>query len=602
MIERSQGSRVVQRMLFTATLAVILTVLVSASVAGPALAKDWDITQVRISAEVRPDGSMAVVEERTISFSGSFSWMEQWISETVDAGVSAPEPPEVHGVSVADSKQGAYNQANFYGVTQSPGSYAVARDGSTVRIKWSYRAYDEEKTFIISYIVDNAVIVHNDVAELYWQFIGDQWETANENVTVSIMLPAGAGEEDIKVWAHGPLTGNAAIVGDGVRLGVPSVSPGTYVEARVLFSPGLVPGSGNLTGVERLEGIMAEEAQWAEAANRARLVARLTWLGAVLLAVATAALAYWVQSRYGREFRPSFEGDYYRELPAGYSPAELGRLWRFDVTKAEDIVATILDLARRGYLSIREVELEDRGGFLANLLGKGAGVKDYIFELDQEKDWTGLAPHEGRLMEFIFREVSGGFPEVSFAGMTAFIKANASTFRSFYSSFEGKLGQLAREQGFFDDDAKTGQLILGVLGTLYLLVGFGGLAAGQVLGLVLGVTLVVLGFGVVLVGAFIRRRSREGAEQFAKWKAFRRFLTDFSNLDIAEVPALILWEHYLVYAVTLGVAEKVIDQIKVVYPEALATGTTVAAFSWLRGAHGAAAIGSLNSTLNSVTQ
>lgn len=28
-----------------------------------------------------------------------------------------------------------------------------------------------------------------------------------------------------------------------------------------------------------------------------------------------------------------------------------------------------------------------------------------------------------------------------------------------------------------------------------------------------------------------------------------------------EIPSLIIWEHYLVYAVTLGVADKVIKQI-----------------------------------------
>ena len=51
------------------------------------------------------------------------------------------------------------------------------------------------------------------------------------------------------------------------------------------------------------------------------------------------------------------------------------------------------------------------------------------------------------------------------------------------------------------------------------------------------------------------------------WQAFRRFLTDFSNMDRAELPQLILWEHYLVYAVVLGVATEVIKQLPFVYPQ-----------------------------------
>lgn len=40
----------------------------------------------------------------------------------------------------------------------------------------------------------------------------------------------------------------------------------------------------------------------------------------------------------------------------------------------------------------------------------------------------------------------------------------------------------------------------------------------------------------------------------------------FSELDRHEVPSLIIWEHYLVYAVTLGVAQQVIKQLEIVFP------------------------------------
>lgn len=51
------------------------------------------------------------------------------------------------------------------------------------------------------------------------------------------------------------------------------------------------------------------------------------------------------------------------------------------------------------------------------------------------------------------------------------------------------------------------------------------------------------------------------------WKAFRRFLRHFSSLDKADLPAVAMWEHYLVYAITLGVAKEVISQLKVVFRE-----------------------------------
>ena len=44
-------------------------------------------------------------------------------------------------------------------------------------------------------------------------------------------------------------------------------------------------------------------------------------------------------------------------------------------------------------------------------------------------------------------------------------------------------------------------------------------------------------------------------------------MKDFSLLKEREIPELVLWERYLVYATAFGIAEEVIKQLKVVYPE-----------------------------------
>ena len=51
-----------------------------------------------------------------------------------------------------------------------------------------------------------------------------------------------------------------------------------------------------------------------------------------------------------------------------------------------------------------------------------------------------------------------------------------------------------------------------------------------------------------------------------RWAAFKRFLEHFSEMQRHEIPSLIIWEYYLVYAVTLGVAKEVIKQLEVVFP------------------------------------
>ena len=44
-------------------------------------------------------------------------------------------------------------------------------------------------------------------------------------------------------------------------------------------------------------------------------------------------------------------------------------------------------------------------------------------------------------------------------------------------------------------------------------------------------------------------------------------MEDFSLLNEKEVPDLKLWEKYLVFATAFGIADKVIDQLKVKYPD-----------------------------------
>ena len=44
-------------------------------------------------------------------------------------------------------------------------------------------------------------------------------------------------------------------------------------------------------------------------------------------------------------------------------------------------------------------------------------------------------------------------------------------------------------------------------------------------------------------------------------------MENFSLLNEREVPELVLWEKYLVYATAFGIADKVLKQLKIKYPE-----------------------------------
>ena len=61
--------------------------------------------------------------------------------------------------------------------------------------------------------------------------------------------------------------------------------------------------------------------------------------------------------------------------------------------------------------------------------------------------------------------------------------------------------------------------------------------------------------------------TQKGIDEKEQWKAFKKYMEDFSLLKDKEVPALEIWEKYLVYATAFGISKKVMKQLKIVYPE-----------------------------------
>ena len=60
--------------------------------------------------------------------------------------------------------------------------------------------------------------------------------------------------------------------------------------------------------------------------------------------------------------------------------------------------------------------------------------------------------------------------------------------------------------------------------------------------------------------------TQKGVNENAKWKGLKKYMQDFSMLDKREIPEVVIWEKFLVYATAFGIADKVLKQLKMVYP------------------------------------
>ncbi|MFM1653382.1 DUF2207 domain-containing protein [Brevibacillus sp. B_LB10_24] len=490
--------------------------------------RSFDITDVVIHARIDQNGDMLVTEQDTYWFNGDFN-----------------------GILVLLDSSGSDGIENFQAFEAGPQqeiplTFETTGKGEQIEYKVYDQAHDETKVFKFTYTFKNVVKLYEDTAELYWKFFDDSNPSRLGSVRIEIELPGGVGQEEILAFGHGPLSGSVEIPADGVvRYQVSPLQAEQMLEARVLFPKEYVPDSSKIENTPMLDNIRQQEVKWAEDADKQREAEknrpwRLLYY-AIALFVANLAVIVILFIKYDKEYRPAWSGKYCRELPEDVTPAVVSCLMDYNI-QSKDLMATLIDLVRKKYVDMQVVK-KDGGLFRKEKY-------DYRFTLiDEQTD--GLKQHEAYLIDWLFRQL-GKNNEVSLLDIRDYTKkkANARTFVNRLSEWENMVVQEATRKDYFDS-SKTGRNIAI------------GIALAQIAVLVFFAPdtvkwLLICAFPLFFYGFKIKRRTRSGATERAKWKAFRRFLQDYSQMASREPLAVHLWEHYLVYAISLGAAKKVI--------------------------------------------
>ncbi len=471
---------------------------------------------------------------------------------------------------------------------QGENVYELDQEGNLVKLKVYEPSSNEEKTFIYEYTLVNVAERYNDIGVFNRKVIDSNWQVPIGNIYITIIIPEGANKEELKVFVHGPLTGVSKIVDEKTfAFEVPEVMPGTFVETLVIFPPQLIPQAKRVYDETKLPSILENEQKLAEEANRererareemrrleelerkrlereARLKSIRDKIWPVFTIILLAGVYSWIAfiSKYSRDAKPEFQGDYYRELPGDYTPAVMTYLLTKGRIDSKDIMATIMDLVRKKKITINRIQRE-----------KGLVFKktEEVYEISKidGAELNNLYPHESFLISWFIDKLGDG-RSLILDDLKDMLKkrSRAIEFHEDYEDFQSLVREQGEAQGFFTKNDLSGS-------GKYVLIALALLVAGAAIAVLLkaasGVFMFILGIVILitmLIVYNIKKRTRYGIEQTAMWKAFKRFLLHFSNMDKAEIPSIVIWEHYLVYAISLGVAKEVIEQLPQVFSEA----------------------------------
>lgn len=431
------------------------------------------------------------------------------------------------------------------------------------------------------YRINGVALKYADTAEFFWVIAAtDNMQT--ENIDVKVFLPGINLDVDlVDAYINGSSLASIHHIGVNesgqtyVHIKANRLYPDEYITTRINFpADRLVIDStqdnlyGNdvsdyviANGKPHLENVATFEAERAAFRQTYQMV---DILGISILVIVLAFSAWKIRDiylKYDKEHPTDFYGEYYRELPAQYGPAIMGYLYRFKEVAKDDVTATLMDLIRRKFI-ILDAGTESLTEEKVN----------YVMKINKEADQTLLLAHEKQLIQWFFGLVAGG-DTLSLNQLEAFTKKENQAIRymSENQSFNRAVVSAAQSESFFDNVKEPAQKNGAILG-LTVLLGIGFIVTRYLL--VLGSYTGIVGgilFGLsIIIGSYlnsIERRSKKGNEDYVRWRAFEKFLKEFTNIKDYPMPGMTIWEHYMVYATAFGIADLVEKQIRFKYQQ-----------------------------------
>lgn len=412
----------------------------------------------------------------------------------------------------------------------------------------SYRIYNSsynKKAFYVEYDLENMAILHNDIAEIGWNIFSDVLTEDIGEFELLIHLPNN--QNELRGWAHGPLNGNIELIDkQTVKVTVKNLSSRTAMDVRLAFDKSVVSSSTKLTNVDALSKILVYEQEKANEANHARNVARIKYYGifviAVMWVIGLVILLLRTYYKYDKEYKSSFTGKYYREFPNDYSPELVGYLMNKKV-EPDDLSASVLNLIYRKVISADKV--------------LGGKKEDYELTYHSDKvEQANLTIAETKLIGWLFQTKE----KIKLSEFKSNAKKGYESFLSSYNDWKNTVIADGEKHNFYEKTSqyKVFPIIYTIVGMVLCFILFNMLS--EMLPL-----LICLVFGTFAINYFAAytKRTKTGNEDYTKWKAFKNFLVDFGNFSQKELPEIVLWEKYLVYAVTLGCASKLAKTMEV---------------------------------------
>ncbi len=534
-------------------------------------AKSYEIPRIETNVVITADGRVQIEDKLTYRFDGSFTWADYRL-------------PKMGYSRIRDIRITEASRSYTHAPTQQPGTFSLSENEDYVLIKWNYQAEDEERTFTISYQLEGAITIGPEWSQFFWNLVSSRREKQTDSISVTIHYPGELPMDSLYTWSRGP--GDRIVLSQSkatVSLRATDIGADEFVKVRTVFPSRLFNRAQSKVNDPdfSLSWARADEAEYRQKMDdlrtqRLELLEDSRFIHASLAILSLFAFLY-LYRRYGKRHSSSRWSSVKTVVrPDNLLPAAIGWLLSGRSVTSNHLLATVLDLARRGYFKLEEQPPSK--GFLKKKRG------GFHLKRTEQAPGDDLTGWERELVHFVEQRLNDGARELQ-----EVFSARSSEVRRWFSNWKTDLKSYCMGKHWIDRGSYTG---------VYWNVGVQGLL---LLALIVSTTTYtgfidpvasLITIAIVLVSSFLSfviiRRTEQGEEVYHEWNNYKRGLKEAGEHTISKETL----DTHFIYAIALGIRK---DHLKTLVSSA---SEHIPVFAWLIVSDSSA--GSIAGTLSSL--
>lgn len=506
-------------------------------------AKEYSIPEIQVDVQINADGSLKITEHRTYVFDGSYTWANYRLPKS---GYSA-----IREITVSENGEPFINLN-----TEEPGSFLIEESNDAYNIKWFYRAEDETRTFSISYILQDAIVIGPEWSEFFWTYAASGREKSTETFGIMLQLPDSIPPSDLHYWVREPAWAiNATTLENGLEFYGSGISRSQAVTIRsvfptYVFDEALIQVTDSTFSLDQAEN---EEANLREqrklAAEEEQQQKSMAIEYSIILAGLSLIAFIFFYRKYGLRHKVRLSVSESIMIPGREKPATIGWLLMHRTITSGHLIATLLDLARMGFFRLQENKADEVGFFES---------KDNYYSVHpKSKDLRtdDLEAYETSLLEFVNDRVRSDGNK--FEDIFDFKKTEVS---KWFQSWKKELKAFCDSKEWVDKESYKG--LYWNLGVQFVIEAFafaGIFFIHPIMALSLIVTTIFMALSFT-----ITRRTPKGEETYKRWKSYKNALKNAKEHSIRDEH---LGKHFI-YSIALGISKQHIEPLFEQHPGA----------------------------------